>query len=499
MNNELLTLWSESPATSLVIWSLLIIVVFYLGREQAYQVFKSSGLAIYATMRTWALSLWKLEKRLEARNQEILLASGEKEAKTAIEREFTRIANIVQRDLSKYPGLHRQIAESIEKIEINYQNSTQAAPLPPAWSEVVETIASLPSSGDPTVVKILSNIKNAVQESHQQTLKAYKKSSAESHRLLSEMQPYWREVDNKLNQVNHKINGLDECSKNIDQQISNYNNIIQKQDSAVASLGSSALTQFFISGLVLVIAIMGGLINFQLIALPMSEMVGGASYIGEMKTSDIAALVIILIEIAMGLFLFESLRITNLFPIIGTMDDKMRRRMMYVTFFILTVLASIEASLAYMRDLLALDREALQQSLINVGANSGIVEAQFRWIPSIGQMVMGFILPFALAFIAIPLESFIHSLRLVLGLIGIGILRALRVTIRMVGGVFKHLSQVLINLFDLIIIIPLSIEQKISNRHVDDASSDSKKQSKKVKTTRKNTTAIADDFEKAIS
>ncbi len=215
------------------------------------------------------------------------------------------------------------------------------------------------------------------------------------------------------------------------------------------------------------IATLGGLINFQLIAMPMAEMVGGSSYIGELKTSDIAALVIILIEIAMGLFLFESLRITNLFPIISSMDDKMRRRMMIVTFVILAILATIEASLAYMRDLLALDREALQQSLINAGTSSGIVEAQFRWIPSIGQMIMGFILPFALAFIAIPLESFIHSLRIVLGFLVVGLIRALRVTIRMFGGFFFHLFKMLIQLFDLIIAVPLGIERLVANNKKD--------------------------------
>jgi methyl-accepting chemotaxis protein len=64
------------------------------------------------------------------------------------------------------------------------------------------------------------------------------------------------------------------------------------------------LTQFFISSLVLVIAIFGGLINFQLIAMPMSEMVGGSSYIGPMKTSDIAALVIIMVVILIVLTMF---------------------------------------------------------------------------------------------------------------------------------------------------------------------------------------------------
>ena len=412
----------------------------------------------------WSFTLAKLEQKLSLRNREILLASGVKAAEKAIEREFTRINDIVQRDLSKYPGLHRQIAESIEKIEVDYQKSVDAAPLPPAWGEVVETIASLPTSGDPTVVKILGNIKKAVDESHQQTLKAFKKSSNKSHQLLAGMQPRWRNIDNKLHLVNEKVNGLDECSQNIDQQMKNYQEILADKDSAISSLGSSAMTQFFISGLVLIIATLGGLINFQLIAMPMSEMVGGSSYIGSMKTSDIAALVIILIEIAMGLFLFESLRITNLFPVISSMDDRMRRRMMIVTFTILTILATIEASLAYMRDLLALDREALQQSLINAGAAGGVVEAQFRWIPSIGQMIMGFILPFALAFIAIPLESFIHSLRVVIGMMGVGLLRILRVTVRMVGGFANHLAQMMVYVFDLFIMIPVTIENLVKRQ-----------------------------------
>ncbi len=466
MNNQLLTLWSNSVALSLVIWSLIIIVSFYLGRSQAHHVFKVSGKIIYSTMRMWAFSLKKLESRLMLRNREILLASGARAIEKSIEREFVRVNDIVKKDLSKYPNLHRQIAESIKQIEVDYQNSSDAAPLPPAWGDVVQTIAALPTGGDPTISKILINIKKAVEESHQQTLKAYKKSTAESHRLLKNMQPEWRAIDDKLNEVSCKIKSLDQCSNNIDFQMKTYREILQNQDNAATALASSSLTQFFISGLVLIIAALGGLINFQLIASPMAEMVGGTSYIGELKTSDIAALVIILIEVAMGLFLFESLRITNLFPIISSLDDKMRRRMMYVTFFILVVLATIESSLAYMRDLLALDREALQQSLINAGSSGGVVEAQFRWIPSIGQMIMGFILPFALAFIAIPLESFIHSLRIVIGQLIIAVVRVLRIVIRMFGGFSQHLFNMFVHLFDLIIMVPLTIEKLMKDKSI---------------------------------
>jgi hypothetical protein len=79
-------------------------------------------------------------------------------------------------------------------------------------------------------------------------------------------------------------------------------------------------------------------------------------------------------------------------------------------------------------------------------------------------MIMGFILPFALAFIAIPLESFIHSLRTILGLFAIAILRTLHVLLRSSASVVTQLSKVIISLYDLIIMVPLSIENVISKR-----------------------------------
>src|SRR5581483_8432807 len=114
---------------------------------------------------------------------------------------------------------------------------------------------------------------------------------------------------------------------------------------------------------VLAVATAGAAINFTLIARPMAEMVGGTSYIGNFRTADIAALVIIMVEISMGLFLMESLRITRLFPVISSLSDKMRVRMIAITFVILLLMASIEAGLAYMREVLLQDELATNSLL----------------------------------------------------------------------------------------------------------------------------------------
>ena len=166
MTNDLLTVWSDNAAVSLVIWGAIAITILYLGRKQAHQVFYSTGRALYRTMRLWGFSLAALEQRIAARNREVLLAHGTREAEKSIEREFSRISDIVQRDLSQYPALHRQIGDVIDKIEIDYQKATETAPLPPAWKEVVETITSIPASGDPAVNKILQHVKSAVEDSH---------------------------------------------------------------------------------------------------------------------------------------------------------------------------------------------------------------------------------------------------------------------------------------------------------------------------------------------
>ncbi len=448
-------IWSDSQAVSLAIWLVISIILLYAGRPHAHQLLRNTGRAINNTLRLAAASIRHLEQRVVVRNRDVLLAMGRETAEKAIEREFTRVNTIVERDLSQYPSLHRKLADTLQKIEADYHASTDDAPLPPAWSEVVDTLSALPSSGDPAVLKILENIKGAVETSHQQTLKAYQKSANERHKALSAMQPEWRTLNSTMEKVQQTITGLDERTKTIDRQMEDYESMRKAEDKALHSLTSSSLTQFFIAGLVLLVAAFGGIINFHLISLPMSEMVGGASYIGAVRTSDIAALVIIMVEITMGLFLLEALQITRLFPMIGSLDDKMRRRMAIAAFTILVIFASIEASLAYMRDLLALDREALQQSL----AGTAVVEAEFRWIPSLGQLVLGFILPFALAFVGIPLESFVHSLRTVLGLVVLGVLRSLRLVLRLIGGMANHLSKMLVSLYDLFVMVPLCIER----------------------------------------
>jgi hypothetical protein len=306
-------------------------------------------------------------------------------------------------------------------------------------------------------VKAVTALRAGIDEAHQEAMEEYRVSRRERHRQMSRMVPAWRSMDKTLTRVEKSVAGIFERSRHLDDLMDRYREIASKSDVAERALVSSALTQFLIAGTVLGIALMGGFINFQLIALPMSEMVGATSRLGSMQTSDIAALVIILLEVTMGLFLMEAMRITRLFPVIGRLDARTRVRMAWAVFSILLILAGIESSLAYMRDLLAADRAALTQALSGATAQ----RPEFMWIPAVGQMVMGFILPFALTFVAIPLESFIHAARSVLGQVAVGALRVVAFLVHLMGFAADHAGKGLKNVYDIAIFLPLKVEEAI--------------------------------------
>src|SRR2546429_9921617 len=112
------------------------------------------------------------------------------------------------------------------------------------------------------------------------------------------------------------------------------------------------------------IAAGGAFINFKLIALPMSEMVGAGDYVtSSLRTSEVAALVIIFVEASMGLFLLEAMRVTHLFPGIANLNEVLRRRMLWIAVALLVTLAGGEAALALVGGMLIAAKQALLPQL----------------------------------------------------------------------------------------------------------------------------------------
>jgi hypothetical protein len=446
------------PAVSAVILLTLLVVALYFARRTAHQAIRAITDALGRGLRLASHAVARGEERLAARNREVLLSAGREAKERIVEREFVRVGDSVRKDLANYPTLHRALSESIVRIEEDQEKAVEVPPEAPGWVQAVKVIANLDAKNGGS--EILEDIHKSMIRAHSEAMDDYRKASGERHALLRKMMPDWRRIQETLGRVNKNVESVLERALAIDRHMQEYDDIVKGEDRAVSILSSSSLVYFFVSALVLSVAAAGAAINFTLIARPMAEMVGGTSFIGNFRTADIAALVIIMVEISMGLFLMESLRITRLFPVINALSDKMRRRMMFVTFVILLFMASIEAGLAYMREVLLQDELATSALLRGDGAAGAVNE--HLWITTAAQMGMGFILPFALVFVAIPLETFIHSLRTVLGLIGIGIMRAVSLLLRVFGNGMRHIGTLAERLYDLPLFVPLWIETRVA-------------------------------------
>lgn len=454
----------ESPALSLLVLAVLALLFLYAARRPIHDAIEALTRALTRALRLAAVTLGRSAQALRSRNQLVLLAHGREEVQQAIEREFQRVAVLVQRDLQGYPALQRRLLEDLTRMEEDYRRCGEVPPPPPEWVKAVEVLAKIRASGDGLVQKLLEEIADSVDKIYASVVEEYRRSYQERHAILERFVPFGRSLNETLLKVDRNITGLQESATRIDAQMEKYEQIQARAERVEHALTSSAGVQFVISGLVLLIAFGGAFVNFWLIARPMSAMVGGGEYLaGGFEAAHIAALVIILVEATMGLFLMETLRFTHLFPRIHNLHDRMRLRMMWVAFSILLILAGVEVALAVMRDQIIAADLALKQGL----GGAAVTPPDLGWvgkIPVAGQMILGFILPFALAFVAIPLESFIYSARTVLGALLVFAIRSAAFVLRLGGAVVRQLGRVATMLYDAVIFLPLVIERAVLAR-----------------------------------
>jgi hypothetical protein len=449
--------WPNHVAFSVLALVVLAMLFLYAARKPMHGVIRSVCELLSQSTRFIARWLFLCADNLRVRNQSVLLAHGQENAAIVIDREFERVSNIIRKDMQEFPALQRKMMEEATRIEDDYHKCGEVPPPPPEWVGALKSVAQIKSGGD-IPRKLLEDIHKSIQKIHDQTVSEFRRSYEERHKILKAMQPSWRSVEKLTGEMEKKMLTLQTNAKQIDGHMEKLEAIRAKDNKTEHALTVSGFVQLAISTLVLVIALGGAFINYKLIALPMSEMVGASDYMSNnLKTSDVAALVIILMEASMGLFLLESLRITQLFPRIASMDDRMRHRLMFASLIFLIILAAIESSLALMRDMLLVDKASLMRDLASTAppVSNGLLTS----IPMIGQMIMGFVLPFALAFVAIPLEHAMHSLRTVLGVFLVQAMRGLGFALRFAGMLFKRFPKVLEPAYDILIVIPLMIER----------------------------------------
>ncbi|HTO69715.1 MAG TPA: hypothetical protein VMR31_07615 [Myxococcota bacterium] len=458
-----LYLWPDHVALSLLVLWLGSVVFLWAAREPMLGLLRALGEFVAEGFASLARTCDSAAAKLSERSRAALLAAGKLEAQGKVGREIRRIDVAFTERLGQYSGLQRRLDDLLVRLEGDFEDCALTPPEVPGWSNAVQAIAQIPTPGDANVQKVLESIRESSEDASERALRQHRDDTSKRHKLLAAMAARWKDVRDLMARMGDSVAKAMETTQRIHGYVEEYDKVAKDEEVAARALTFSAVKLFAVSALVLGVAGGGAFVNFQLIALPMSELVPAGARIGGMPVAMVSALVIVLMETALGMFAMDMLGITELFPKLQGVPASRRRMLLALSLAGLLFLAGVESSLAVLRESIAAADSALKLSLSGDDARA-VADASSSQIPVIGQAVLGFVLPWILAMVAIPLEMLLDSGRHVASTVVVLTLQGVALVGRAAAHAATKLAAMLTAVYEIYVSIPLRIERLVRER-----------------------------------
>ncbi len=401
--------------------------------------------------------------RLGRSYRRMLLADAREQAEDRVRREVMQLERTVQRDLSGFPHLHRQLSERIHRLEEDYRQSEEAPPRPPEWVHALETVANLPRPEDPSVTRLLEDMHGTLDRACHETLQSYRAASRRRHRIFRRMVPVWRRVERTLGTIQADLQRVEGRAAAVHRQIERFQRLSTREPDRARRAAGLTLARWVTAMLLLAAAAAGAVILHGLVGRSLVEVgaglgsaPGGAPFSSWLTTALLAMIV------TCGLLLTETARVTRLIPGLGNARTAIRLAFGIGAGVLLAVLAVSVAALALLRDYL-LTLDAAADALYTRGSGAPL-EPVLLWIPAVAQAVLAFGLALFLAVVPTAFEQTVRQGRLAMLASGIAILRATELALRLLALVTGGLSRLLLALYDLVVFAPLFIERSLRRR-----------------------------------
>ncbi|MDH3220072.1 MAG: hypothetical protein OEO19_11130 [Gammaproteobacteria bacterium] len=453
----------EMPGVSIAVWIAASMVFLFLAREPVHKMIQACSDATAGGLRKLADWMKQTAQAMREKDRKVLLESGVAKIQGEILQEFSKIDMANTKALAGYPKLQLKLDENISQLERDYSECGQITPQAPGWSEVIESIGKAQgSTSDRIIENMLSEIHKSAVDGEKKALSEFRDTMAKRHKILSTMAPIWKRVEKLGKEINGKVDNVMENSKNIAKYMTRYEKISAAEPESIDMLSSKVTKLFIISLIVIFVGLVGAFINFNLIALPMSELVPAGVRVAGMQVSEVSALVIVALELVLGIFMFEAIGVTHTFPQISNMTRGKRKIILFGCLLGLLFLSTVEASLAVLRENLAEAKTALDISL--AGESTASVDNVNSQITLIGQALLGFVLPWILAVIAIPLEMFIEASQHAFARAYTILITLLCHLATAIAYLIEGLFNIFVHVFDIYIIIPVQIAGLFSGK-----------------------------------
>jgi hypothetical protein len=439
-------------------------IFLYAARVPLHRALGILGQMLSGGFRLKSRWLKGMATDLSTRAHELSMEAGRENAHKKVEHEFRRLEEVYGSQLRDFPHVQRKLDDLATKLDADYKECGVSPPAAPGWAVAIESIAKASEGKESMVKKVLNEFQKNAIETEKAALTVYRKTTLERHQILGTMQPPLKQIQLGLQEAVKRCKAVLDATQRIDGCLERYAKLRENEPGLSRVQTWAAVNAFVIAALVTGVALGGAFINFQLISLPMSELVPSGGRLMGMSVSSIAALVLVLMEAAAGIFLMEMLGITSLFPQLLGLPASRRRLVMLVSLAGLFLLACIESSLAILREQIVVSEAALKQSLSGSAAGAAVEGLGGSRLPVIGQAVLGFVLPWILAMVAIPLEVMIRNGATVGLVLTSLVVAAAGHIVRLIGALLRYVMQAIRYLYDVYIIIPLWIERMVHHK-----------------------------------
>jgi hypothetical protein len=181
------------------------------------------------------------------------------------------------------------------------------------------------------------------------------------------------------------------------------------------------------------------LINWQLLQQPLAELLQ-LQPINGISLPPVMAGLHIAISLMAATMITEALRITHLFPLVTAMTSRGRQVMVICGQLLLLALIAIEV-------------------LALLAAPITVATSEIAGVSQLLLVLVGIAMPLMLSLVMIPLEYLMHTARPIVGSALQICLHVMAVVLRVIGSLSLQLGRFTIHVYDLVIVVPLRLEQ----------------------------------------
>lgn len=436
-------------------------VLLYLARGTAHDILIGLTRSLASGLRVAQRALQRSSEQLvRAADGAALLVVSEHQQRLAT-RELGQLRADIDRALAEFPTLRTRLDAQVEQVEADYRRNPDQ-PVPPAsWGELVARVASIRAESDPALQHTLEAVQHSIEQVGRRLADRHREESQEATRSLDHLRPTWDRIATTLDSLDTRVRDLGERVDATAKRLRRFETIRNQRQSALRRFRGWLALSFGISGFLLLVALLIGLVNFHLVLIPLEETFGANATTGPFATPPLVALTLTTAQLALALLIADTARLTHLFPLTARLDKGRRRVVLIGISLLLVLLALTEAGLAFMRDTITLEAEWLAREL-----EQGIItgEPGIRLIPSLSQMAMGFVLPLSFIALAPALESFFQTGRVALLLLAGLICGVAATLLRLLARLISSAGHLAAYLYDLLIAVPLSLERRFRRR-----------------------------------